>query len=102
MKLETLKAYRDEIIAIAESCHAPNIRVFGSVARGESTVNSDVDFLIDVVPEQSVLDLIRLIQTLSDLLGCKVDVAQSTALNPLIREEVLKDAISLEALKYVG
>ncbi|MEY2832119.1 MAG: hypothetical protein RLZZ574_1377 [Cyanobacteriota bacterium] len=98
MKLETLKAYRDEIIAIAESCHAPNIRVFGSVARGESTVSSDVDFLIDVVPEQSVLDLIRLIQTLSDLLGCKVDVAQSTALNPLIREEVLKDAISLEAL----
>jgi uncharacterized protein len=98
MKLETLKAYRDEIIAIAESCHAPNIRVFGSVARGESTVNSDVDFLIDVVPEQSVLDLIRLIQTLSDLLGCKVDVAQSTAINPLIREEVLKDAISLKAL----
>jgi predicted nucleotidyltransferase len=98
MKLETLKAYRDEIIAIAESCHAPNIRVFGSVARGESTVNSDVDFLIDVVPEQSILDLIRLIQTLSDLLGCKVDVAQSTALNPLIREEVLKDAISLKAL----
>lgn len=98
MKLETLKAYRDEIIAIAESCHAPNIRVFGSVARGESTVNSDVDFLIDVVPEQSILDLIRLIQTLSDLLGCKVDVAQSTALNPLIREEVLKDAISLESV----
>lgn len=98
MKLETLKAYRDEIIAIAESCHAPNISVFGSVARGESTVSSDVDFLIDVIPEQSVLDLIRLIQTLSDLLGCKVDVAQSTALNPLIREEVLKDAISLEAL----
>jgi uncharacterized protein len=98
MKLEALKAYRDDILAIAESCHAPNIRVFGSVARGESTNISDVDFLIDVTPEQSVLDLIRLIQTLSDLLGCKVDVAQSTALNPLIRDEVLKDAISLETL----
>ena len=98
MKLETLKAYRDDILAIAESCHAPNIRVFGSVARGESKASSDVDFLIDVVPEQSILDLIRLIQTLSDLLGCKVDVAQSTALNPLIRDEVLQDAISLETL----
>jgi uncharacterized protein len=98
MKLEALKAYRDDILAIADSCHAPNIRVFGSVARGESTNFSDVDFLIDVTPEQSVLDLIRLIQTLSDLLGCKVDVAQSTALNPLIRNEVLKDAISLETL----
>jgi uncharacterized protein len=98
MKLEALKAYRDDILAIAESCHAPNIRVFGSVARGESTNISDVDFLIDVIPEQSVLDLIRLIQTLSDLLGCKVDVAQSTALNPSMRDQVLKDAISLETL----
>jgi uncharacterized protein len=98
MKLEALKAYRDDILAIAESCHAPNIRVFGSVARGESTDGSDVDFLIDVTPEQSVLDLIRLIQTLSDLLGCKVDVAQSTALNPSMRDEVLKDAISLKTL----
>ncbi len=98
MKLENLRAYRDEIIAIAQSCHAPNIRVFGSVARGESTDNSDVDFLVDVAPEQSVIDLIRLIQSLSDLLGCKVDVAQSTALNPLMRDEVLKDAISLEKL----
>ncbi len=68
------------------------------MARGEATELSDIDFLIDVTPEQSVLDLIRLIQTLSDLLGCKVDVAQSTALNPLIRDEVLKDAIALEAL----
>ena len=98
MKLESLKAYRDDILAIAISCHAPNIRVFGSVARGESTDISDVDFLVDVAPEQSVLDLIRLIQTLSDLLGCEVDVAQSTALNPLMRDEVLKDAISLESL----
>ena len=98
MKLEDLKAYRDDILAIAQSCHAPNIRVFGSVARGESTDSSDVDFLIDVTPEQSVLDLIRLIQSLSDLLGCKVDVAQSTALNPLMRDEVLKEAISLEQL----
>ena len=98
MKLESLKTYRDEIIAISQSCHAPNIRVFGSVARGEATDSSDVDFLVDVAPEQSVLDLIRLIQDLSDLLGCKVDVAQSTALNPLMRDEVLKDAISLESL----
>lgn len=98
MKLEDLKAYRDDILAIAKSCHAPNIRVFGSVARGESTDSSDVDFLIDVAPEQSIIDLIRLIQSLSDLLGCSVDVAQSTALNPLMRDEVLKEAISLEQL----
>lgn len=72
--------------------------MFGSVARGESIEGSDIDFLVDVAPEQSILDLIRLIQTLSDLLRCQVDVAQSTALNPLMRDEVLKDAISLESL----
>lgn len=98
MNLRDLKKNRDAILAIALTCHAPNIRVFGSVARGESTDKSDVDFLIDVAPEQSVLDLIRLIQSLSDLLGCKVDVAQSTALNPLMRDEVLREAISLEHL----
>ena len=98
MKLEELKAYREEILVIAKRHHAPNIRVFGSVARGESTEDSDVDFLVDVAPEQSVLDLISLIYDLSDLLGCKVDVAQSTVLNPLMRDEVLKDAISLEQL----
>ena len=98
MKLEELKAYREEILAIAKRHHAPNIRVFGSVARGESTKDSDVDFLVDVAPEQSVLDLISLIYELSDLLGCQVDVAQSTVLNPLMRDEVLKDAISLEQL----
>ena len=98
MKLEELKAYRNDILEIAERHHAPNIRVFGSVARGEAAESSDVDFLIDVPPEQTVFDLIRLIRDLSELLGCKVDVAQSTILHPLIREEVLHDAISLEEL----
>ena len=54
MKLEEIKAYRDDILAIAEQYHAPNIRVFGSVARGEATANSDVDFLINVPPEQTL------------------------------------------------
>ncbi|MEM9275918.1 MAG: nucleotidyltransferase family protein [Cyanobacteria bacterium P01_F01_bin.143] len=98
MNLKELKAYRNDILALAQSHHAPNIRVFGSVARGEATENSDVDFLVDVAPEQSILDLIGLIHALSDLLGCEVDVAQSTVLNPLIRDKILADAIYLEEL----
>ena len=98
MNIQELKAYREEILTLAQRHHAPNIRVFGSVARGEATENSDVDFLVDVAPEQSILDLISLIQSLSDLLGCKVDVAQTTVLNPLMRDKALKDAISLEQL----
>ena len=72
MNLEELKSYREDILKIARRYHAPNIRVFGSVARGPATENSDVDLLVDAAPEQSTLDLISLIQSLSDLLGCKV------------------------------
>ena len=98
MKLEELKAYREDILVIATQYHAPNIRVFGSVARGEATEDSDVDFLIDVPPEQTLFDLIRLTRSLSELLGCHVDVAQSTVLHPVIRDEVLREAISLESI----
>lgn len=98
MKLEELKGYRDEIIAIANKYHAPNIRVFGSVVRGEATEESDIDFLIDVPPEQTLFDLIRLTRSLRELLGCEVDVAQSTVLHPRIRNQVLQDAVPLERL----
>jgi uncharacterized protein len=94
MKLETLKAYRNEIIAIAESCHAPNIRVFGSVARGESTVSSDVDFLIDVVPEQAnsfVAYTDQMSQEANDLLvGVEIDEDETLGVAPgtrVVRED---------------
>lgn len=95
MKLEELKTYRREILALAQKYHAPNIRVFGSVPRGEATAESDVDFLIDVSSEQTLFDLIRLTRSLQELLGCEVDVAQSTVLHPRMREKVLQEAISL-------
>ena len=57
MKIEKLKAYREEILALARRYHAPNIRVFGSVVREEATEVSDVDFLIDVPPEQTLFDV---------------------------------------------
>lgn len=98
MNLEELKIYRNEILAIANRYHAPNIRVFGSVVRGEATAKSDVDFLIDVPPEQTLFDLIRLTRSLKELLGCEVDVAQSTVLHPRIRDRILEDAVSLEFL----
>lgn len=60
MNLQQLKLYRAEIIKLAEKYHSTNIRVFGSVAKGENTENSDIDFLIDPTPEQDLFDLIRL------------------------------------------
>ena len=98
MNREELKAYCPQIVALSKRYHAPNIRVFGSSLRGDNTDESDVDFLIDVSPKQSLLDLIALTRELKELLGCEVDVAQSTVLHPVIRDEVLSEAIPLDRL----
>lgn len=95
MTKEELKHYRKQILELAKRYHASNVRVFGSTVRDDNTPESDVDFLIDVPPEQTLFDLIRLTRELKELLGCEVDVAQSTVLHPIIRDEVLREAIPL-------
>ena len=98
MNKEELRTYRSQILALSERYHAPNIRVFGSTVRDDNTDQSDVDFLVDVSPKQSLLDLIALTRELKELLGCEVDVAQSTVLHPMIRDRVLREAIPLDSL----
>ena len=95
MTKEELKHDRDRILELAEHYHASNMRVFGSTVRNDNTPESDVDFLIDIPPEQTLFDLIRLTRELKELLGCEVDVAQSTVLHPIIRDEVLREAVPL-------
>ena len=86
---------RDEIIQIASSYGARNVRVFGSVARGDARPSSDLDLLIQLAPGRSLLDIIAIKQDLEDLLGCKVDVVTEAALSPYIREQVLREATAL-------
>jgi predicted nucleotidyltransferase len=71
---------RDEIIKLVRRHRAHSIAVFGSVARGEATSDSDVDFVVVFDPSSSLLDLIRLEEALSDLLGVRVDVISAAAL----------------------
>lgn len=98
MNKKELKIYRSQILALAKRYHAPNVRVFGSTVREDNTNESDVDFPIDVSPKQTLLDLIAFTRELKELLGCEVDVAQSTVLHPVIRNKVLREAVSLENL----
>jgi predicted nucleotidyltransferase len=86
---------RDEILRIAATHGAKHLRVFGSVSRGEATQNSDVDILVSLEPGRSLLDIVAIKQDLEDLLGCNVDVVTEDAVSPYIREQVLKEAISL-------
>ena len=98
MTKEELKDYREEILELAKRYHAPNVRVFGSTVRDDNTPESDVDFLIDVSPKQTLLDLIAFTRELKELLGCEVDVAQSTVLHPVIRDEILREAVSINSI----
>ena len=87
-----LKEKRTEILKVAEKYGAFNIRIFGSVARGTSDENSDIDFLVDFKDGFGLLDWGGLLMDLRDLLGCNVDVATEKVLKKRMRERILKEA----------
>lgn len=84
---------REEILRICARYGARNVRVFGSVARGEAHAQSDVDFLVEMEPGRSLLDLGGLQYELEELLGCRVDVVTPRGLKPRIRDQVLREAV---------
>ena len=86
---------RNEIMQIAAKHGAHNVRVFGSVARGDPREGSDLDVLVDLEPERSLFDLGGLGVDLQDLLGCKVDVVTEPGLRSRIRDRVLREAVPL-------
>ena len=92
---EAVKNKREEIRRIAERHGATNIRLFGSVARGEAEDGSDVDLLVDVTPQTSSWFPIGLILDLENLLGRRVEVVTERALNKDLRESVLREAVPL-------
>lgn len=93
--LETLRARRKEILALAERYSAKDVRVFGSVAKGYPAPGSDIDLLVSFTREVSLLHRIGLIQALEELLGSRVDVLTERTLHPLLRDEILNTAIRL-------
>jgi predicted nucleotidyltransferase len=96
MTLETLlNAKRDEILHLCAKYGARNVRVFGSVARGEADAQSDIDFLVELEPGRTLFDLGGLQYDLEQLLRCRVDVVTERGLKPRIRERALREAVSL-------
>ena len=89
-----LKQKREEILKIANKHGASNIRIFGSVVRGEENADSDVDFIVEMESGRSLLDRIALIQDLEDFLGIKVDVVTVKGLRENWRERILSEAVS--------
>lgn len=91
---ELLQTKRAEILALADRYGAYNVRVFGSVARGEAEPTSDIDLLVDLRPEVG-LEYIALWQDSQDLLGRDVDLVTEQALPPYLRRRVLREAVPL-------
>jgi uncharacterized protein len=86
---------RDEILEIAARYGAHNVRIFGSVARGEAGPESDVDFLVEMESGRSLFDLAGLLHDLKEFLNCEVDVVTEKGLRPRIKERVLEEAVPL-------
>jgi predicted nucleotidyltransferase len=87
-----LRTRRKEILETASRNGAVNVRVFGSVARGEDRPDSDIDFLVNLEPGRSLLDLARLLRELNALLNRRVDVVTEAGLRERIRSQVLREA----------
>ena len=95
MGIKELKEKKEKIYSIAAKYGATHVRIFGSVATGQTHPDSDVDFLVDLAPGRSLFDLGGLLMDLHNLLGCKVDVVTETGLRSRIRNRILKEAMSL-------
>jgi predicted nucleotidyltransferase len=80
---------------MTQNRRAHNVRVFGSVARGDDVPSSDLDLLVDFDEGVGLLDLIGLERELSTLLGVRVDVTPADSLKPRIRDQVLREAVTL-------
>lgn len=95
MSSSILQTYREEILAAARRYGAGNVRIFGSLARGEGNETSDLDLLVTLGEGRSLLDLVGLKQDLEDLVHRPVDVVTERALSPYLRDRVLSEAIPL-------
>lgn len=92
---EQLVRRRGEVLMACSKAGAQNVRVFGSVARGEDSPQSDIDLLVDLLPEATLLELAGLREDLAELLGVRVDVATPGMLKPEIRARALAEAVPL-------
>lgn len=92
---ERPKRHRAEVLRLAGEYGATDVRVFGSVARGDADEASDIDLLVRMEPGRSLFDIGGLLMDLRALLGCRVDVVTERGLRNRIRAQVVREAVPL-------
>jgi hypothetical protein len=93
--LDDLRARRDEIVRLAAQHGAFNVRIFGSVARGDAMPDSDVDFIVSFRPKTSIFAQVGLWQDLQELLGCEIDLIADHPSGGKVMHAALKEAVPL-------
>lgn len=86
---------RDQILEIAARHGARNVRVFGSVARGQDTDRSDLDLLVDLDADRSLWDLGEFVEDVRDVLDCEVQAVTSDGLHRMLADRILREAVAL-------
>ena len=94
-ELEQLRKKRDQVLAMAASHGATNVRVFGSVATGLETERSDIDLLVSLEAGRNLFDLCRLYDALEELLDRPVDIVVDGGISPLLEDRILREAVPL-------
>lgn len=94
-RMDEIARQREDILRTAARHGARNVRLFGSVVSGQSGPDSDVDVLVELDDDRSLLDHVALKQDLEDLLGCRVDVVTEKALHRQLRPRILREAVPL-------
>lgn len=89
---QVVQQKKKEILAVARAHGLVNVRIFGSVARGEDTAQSDIDLLVDLEKGRTLLDLGGALMKLQELLGRKVDIVTERGLHWYLREKILREA----------
>lgn len=92
---ELIRQHRAAILALARRYGAHDVRIFGSVARGDATQASDLDLIVRFEPGRSLFDHGGLLMDLQELLGMKVDVIDEEGMRPRFRQHVMKEAVAL-------
>ncbi len=95
MKNLTIQEIQSKTVAILRASGATKAELFGSVARGEATAASDVDILVELPDDQSLLDVIHLKNELEDALGAKVDLVEYDAIKPILRSYIMQHLVPL-------
>ena len=95
VSLNDIKRQKDRICELGDRYGIRNIRVFGSYAQGNADENSDLDLLVTIDEDRSLLDRIGFMHGVEDLLHIKVDVVNENALHHFIREAIIKEGVSL-------